>query len=83
MDTNERNAKYQALADRAQALVTMTNQLIADIESDIAAPADAAFHAKDAFAGLCRVHDALLDASAEARVSHYEAMARDAQRVAA
>ncbi|WP_036114511.1 MULTISPECIES: hypothetical protein [Luteibacter] len=83
MGTNERNAKYQALAERAQALVTMTNQLIADIESDIAAPADAAFHAKDAFAGLCRVHHALLDAISEVRVYHYEAMARNAQQAAA
>lgn len=62
MDTSDYNANYQALAERAQVLVTTTNQLIADIECDIAAPADAAFHAKDAYAGLCRAHNALLDA---------------------
>ena len=73
----------QLLADRAGALVRTVNELIADIESDVSAPAEAAFHAADAFGGLCRAHHALLESIAEARVCHYTGLALDAQKAAA
>jgi Holliday junction resolvasome RuvABC endonuclease subunit len=78
MGTTALNSNHQALAQRAKALASTANQLIADIESDVAAPTEAAFHAKDAFMALNRAHNALLDAIAENRVRHYESMARDA-----
>lgn len=73
----------QVLADRAGALVATVNDLIADIESDLSAPSNAAFHAKDAYAALNRAHSALLEAIAEARICHYTGLARDAQKAAA
>lgn len=76
------NSNHQALAQRTQALATTVNQLIADIESDVTAPGEAAFHAKDAFIALNAAHNALLDAIAENRVRHYETLARDARAAA-
>lgn len=68
-----------ALAARTSALVHTVNQLIADIDSDVSAPGDAAFHAKHAYDALCLSHLALLDAAREQAVTHYQGMARDAQ----
>jgi hypothetical protein len=68
----------EVLAARTNHVVSIVNQLIADIESDVAMPTDAAFHAKDAFNGLCRAHNALLDAARDPAVTHYQGMARDA-----
>lgn len=73
----------RTLAKRADRLVHVVNQLLADIESDISAPAEAAFHAKHAYDALCRVDNALRDAIALTNTQHYEAMARDAQQAAA
>lgn len=82
MGTTALNSNHQALALRAKALTSTVNQLIADIETDITAPAEAAFHAKDAFAALNASHNALLDAIAESTRGHYEAMAHDAKAAA-
>jgi hypothetical protein len=70
------------LAKRADRLVHVVNQLIADIECDVHAPAEAAFHAKDAYAALCRADLILREAIAESTRGHYEAMARDAKAAA-
>ena len=75
---NALRSNHQALAQRAKALASAANQLIADVESDLAAPAEAAFHAKDAFAALNAAHNALLDAIAESARGHYEELAREA-----
>jgi hypothetical protein len=72
-----------ALAERFGTLVNVVNQLIADVESDIATPSEAAFHAKNAFAALRNAHNALLDDIANRARPHYEAMAREAERVLA
>lgn len=79
----ELNSNPPGLSERTECLVKLVNQLIADIESDIAAPALAAFHAKSAFDALCHAHNELLDAAAENRVRHYQELANDAQQVAA
>jgi hypothetical protein len=78
MDTNQRTPNCQKLADRAGDLARTVNQLIADIESDIAAPGEAAFHAKDAFAALQAAHLALVDAAREQTARHYQGMAQQA-----
>jgi hypothetical protein len=83
MGTTELNANNRTLAKRADRLVHVVNQLIADIESDISSPGEAAFHAKHAYDALCRVDNALRDAIAASATRHYEAMARDAQQAAA
>jgi hypothetical protein len=70
--------RHQALAERAHILAQTANQLIADIESDMTAPAEAAFHAKDAYVALNRAHNAMLDAIAE-----HGREQRDAQQAAA
>lgn len=72
-----------SLAKRADRLVHIVNQLIADIESDVNAPSEAAFHAKDAYEALRRADLALRDAIAESTRGHYEAIAQDAQQAAA
>lgn len=71
--------RAEVLAARANTLVHTVNQLIADIESDVSMPSDAAFHAKDAYTGLCRAHNALLDAARESAVSHYTDLAAQAE----
>ncbi|APG04929.1 hypothetical protein BJI69_14200 [Luteibacter rhizovicinus DSM 16549] len=83
MDNLLVNSNHQALADRTGALVKVVNDLIADIESDISAPSDAAFHAKDAFKALASAHNALIDSARERAAAHYLGMARDAQQAAA
>ena len=69
----------EVLAARTNTLIGWVNQLVCEIESDVAMPTDAAFHAKDAFNGLCRAHNALLDAARDTAVTYYQGMARDAQ----
>lgn len=75
MFTAARHSKRQPLVNRVQALVTTANELIADIESDIAAPGEAAFHAKDAYAALNRAHNALLTAATDVEPTPYIPMA--------
>lgn len=58
-------SKQPTLAERAGDFVKTVNDLITDIESDLHAPGEAAFHAKDAYAALCRSHNALIDAARE------------------
>ncbi|SEO64037.1 hypothetical protein SAMN02800692_1548 [Luteibacter sp. UNC138MFCol5.1] len=84
MRTNQ-NAlgSQQRLADRLGELTRTVNQVIADIESDLASPGEAAFHAKDAYRALCSAHNALLDSARNAAANHYGQMARDAQQAAA
>ncbi len=77
MGTTALNSNHQALAQRAQVLTSTVNQLIADIESDIAAPEGAAFNAKVAYEALKRVCVSLVDTSPDAR-THYEAVAVEA-----
>lgn len=72
------NSNHQALADRADALVKVANDLIADIESDIASPAEAAFHAKDAHRALQSAYLALCDSAREHAVTHYRGLAQQA-----
>lgn len=77
------NSNRQALADRAHDLTVTVNQLIADIESDLKAPEEAAFHAKAAFKALNGAHNALLEAITANTRGHYEGMAIAAQQAAA
>jgi len=71
----------QSLTERTSRLVHIVNQLIADIESDLSAPGEAAFHAKAAYASLREADLALRDAIAERARSHYESIVRDASMV--
>ena len=73
------NSNHQVLAERAKALTVTVNQLIADIESDLASPAEAAFHAKDTYAALKCAHLAFLDAIAQGTRGHYEGTAVEAR----
>ncbi|NID06620.1 hypothetical protein HBF26_17125 [Luteibacter jiangsuensis] len=75
MGTSLNKPNCQTLAERAWELARVANQLIADIESDLNAPGDAAFRAKDAFDALNAAHLALLDAQREQAVRHYSRMA--------
>ncbi|NID15420.1 hypothetical protein [Luteibacter yeojuensis] len=78
MGTNQRKPNCQTLADRAGELVNIVNNLIADIESDLSAPGEAALHTKDAYRTLCRAHNALIDAAREQTVTHYQGLAQQA-----
>ncbi len=78
MGTTALNSNHQALAQRADSLIQAVNQLIADFESDVNVPAEAAIHAKDAFVALCRADLALRDAITESTRGHYEELAREA-----
>lgn len=82
MGTNQRKPNCQKLAERTSDLVNTVNQLIADIESDMAAPGEAAFHAKDAFVALKAANLALLDAAREQAIRHYQDMANAAKAAA-
>jgi len=81
--TNQHKPSHQVLAERAGALVKVVNNLIADIESDLRAPAEAVFNAKGAHRALQDAYLALADSARDQTVSHYQQMARDAQQAAA
>ena len=75
--------RQPSLADCAGNLVNAVNQLIQAIDADMAAPSEAGFHARDAFAGLARAHHALLEAIPDQPLAHYQAMANEAGAVQA
>ncbi|URL59593.1 hypothetical protein IM816_05715 [Luteibacter flocculans] len=83
MGTNQHKPSHQVLAERAGALVKVVNNLIADIESDLRAPADAAFNARVAHRALQDAVLTLADSARDQVVDHYQQMAREAQQAAA
>ncbi|NII53552.1 hypothetical protein [Luteibacter sp. SG786] len=82
MGTNLNQPTCQTLAERAGELSQATNQLIADIESDVNAPPGAAFHAMEAYVALGNAMLSLEAAARELAVRHYSLMAVESSQEA-